>query len=146
MTPRVLDPSEIDEITAFEMARLVREIPDENEQMFAIWRAPWRKESLEYYLPKGWCFGMRDSKEKLVGYFLAQPLLFFRGMTQSLWIEYFAYENREIAELLLDLAKRYSRDKHLQSLLFRKPEDFSASGAKEIDALIFEIQTTRLQD
>jgi len=92
----------------------------------ASWTAPWRKESLAHYLSQGWCFGIYDSqseqagpKEALVAFALAQPLLFFAGHTQCLWVEHLGAANRSDQLSLVDIAIRYSRDKHLQGVLLK---------------------------
>lgn len=74
---RVLTLAEMDEITEFERENFSRSGFSQPEQMILSWKAPWRRESLEHYLGRGWCFGARDKFGKMVGYFLAQPILFF---------------------------------------------------------------------
>lgn len=123
---RIIQPSEIDEIIDFEMKELAEKIRDESERQIHSWNARWRKESLEHYLPMGWSFLARDpslassfSKEgALVGYFLAQPLLFFDGQTQSLWVEHLQFSALQARDELTDLAYRLSREKHLQRVFF----------------------------
>lgn len=144
---RVIDVAEIDEIISFEQSNLVRDVEDEQIRMFLSWSAPWRKESLEFYLPKGWCFAVRDDA-RMVGYFLAQPVLFFRQMTQTLWVEYLNFENREIGEFLLDLAFKTAREKHIQSV-FISPSDelvplLQLKNAKQVNDTFYEFQATKI--
>ena len=53
---------------------------------------------------------------------MAQPQLFVRGLTQSLWLEHMNFDTEETGRNLLDVAYRFSREKHLQSLLMPKGE------------------------
>src|SRR5690606_20454708 len=96
----------------------------EVERMQIAWKAPWRKESLEHYLKTGWCIGLYGEQGMLVGYFLAQPILFMESLTQTLWIEYLSYSNHDDGLKLVDFAYRYGRDKHLQRVLFNKDTIF----------------------
>jgi hypothetical protein len=85
----------LQEILDFENGRLKEMYPSEIEQSMARWSSPWRQESLEHYLKTGWSFVLRNPElatvvqplGPLIGYFLAQPLLFLDGQTQSLWVE-----------------------------------------------------------
>lgn len=128
----VLQPEDIESILAFEMERLKSDDPEQalaNE--LAAWHAKWRREALEHYLSLGWSFGLWQKpssaavggeSRQLQGYFLGQPLLFFRGMTQSLWIEYMTFISEDIAVQLVDAAYRWSREKHLQKVIFAEAE------------------------
>lgn len=123
---RVALVSDISEIIDFEKKKLADTIPDEMEREMAAWNSRWREESLNHYLPLGWSFLIRDqmqasefSKEGLlVGYFIAQPLLFFDGQTQSLWVEHIQFSSLEARDGLCDLAYRMSREKHFQKVLY----------------------------
>ncbi len=148
---RVIDVSELEELVEFEKKNLEQNVHDEAIRMFLSWKAPWRKESLEHYLPKGWCFAIRE-KEVLVGYFLAQPLLFFRQMTQSLWIEHLSFNDPAVGDHLLELAFKTAREKHIQSV-FLSVEDSQAKrlvpllksrGAHQVNDAFFEYQSTRI--
>jgi len=114
---QVLQVSDLEEILDFENTKLAKEIPDETERRFHGWQARWRRESLEHYLRLGWSFAIREEGE-LLGYFLAQPLLFLDGQTQSLWVEHLQYLNLQARDTLCDLAVRTSREKHLQRVYF----------------------------
>lgn len=96
----------------------ISNLPEVEKQMLE-WKAPWRSESLEHYLNARWCMGIFSSDMQVIkGYFLAQPLLFFEGYTQNLWIEHMYFENADTAKLLIELAIKYGKDKHLQRVLF----------------------------
>ncbi|MGE3973637.1 MAG: hypothetical protein AB7F59_03835 [Bdellovibrionales bacterium] len=144
---RVVDISETDEIFEFEQKRLETSVEDEQLRMILSWQAPWRKESLEFYLPKGWCFAVRQN-EQLVGYFLAQPVLFFRQMTQTLWLEHVTFDSKEAGDYLLELAFKTAREKHIQSVLVSPQEELipllQARGAKPVSDLYYEFQSTKI--
>src|SRR5262249_55914979 len=93
-----------------------RVLADETERRLRSWSARWRPEALRHYLPLGWSFVARRHSQTS-GYFLAQPLLFFRGQTQTLWVEYLEAEDREAELELIDVAVRVAREKHLQRML-----------------------------
>lgn len=123
---RIIEASDLNEITEFEMRRLRDQIPDESERAIYSWNARWRKESLEHYLPQGWSFLVRDrelgsdqSEEgMLVGYFIAQPVLFMDGQTQSLWVEHLSYSSLQARDELCEIAYKLSREKHFQRVFF----------------------------
>jgi hypothetical protein len=123
---RVIEPHEVQEILEFETRKLKEQIPDETERMLQSWISPWRPEALTHYVTNGWSFLARDEERKtanspngeLVGYFIAQPLLFFDGQTQSLWVEHVQFSSLEARDQLCDLAYRLGKDKHLQRVYF----------------------------
>jgi hypothetical protein len=153
---RVIEPSETDEILDFENRKLSEMIADETERTLASWNTRWRKESLQHYLPMGWSFLARDpsqpsafsSEGLLVGYFIAQPLLFFEGQTQSLWIEHIQYSTLQARDELADLAYKLSREKHLQKVFF--PESQSLHNAvrgmkaESWDPQVLSVKTTKV--
>lgn len=109
---QILSPQDHDEILSFSRGRADAKDP------FAEWSAPWRKESLDHYLKLGWSMARRDgSTGRLLGYVLAQPILFFRGHTQTVWIEHFDAETAELSAELVDTMVRISREKHMQRVL-----------------------------
>lgn len=117
---KILTIENLTEILDFEKARL----PGEGiEKEMLAWHAPWRQEALEHYLPKGWSFVKRVDGQ-IIGYVLCQPLLFFQGWTQSLWIEHVAATNPEIGTEMLEMAYRWARDKHLQKVFFNTELEF----------------------
>jgi hypothetical protein len=99
------------------MARLERSMPDENLRRMTSWHVSWRSESLDHYLPNGWCFGLRADDGQWRGFFLAQPLLFFRGLTQTLWMEYLSFDEKADGDALLEVAVKVAREKHFQAVL-----------------------------
>ncbi|MBX2996197.1 MAG: hypothetical protein KF681_15330 [Bdellovibrionaceae bacterium] len=135
---RIIEASEADKILEFEQKRLQETIVNEADRTFAAWHARWRKESLEHYLKLGWSFLALDQDNQLVGYFLGQPLLFFDGQTQSLWIEHLQSSSLQARDALTDLAYRLAREKHFQRVYFpnqphiqnsirpMKPEDWAS--------------------
>ncbi len=118
---KVLVSHNLDEVLSFEVARLAAVQPDEAEREFTKWQASWRKESLEHYLPLGWSFGIWSNNE-LVGYFLAQPQLFTRGHTQTLWVEQVTGASATIITELKDIARRIAREKHFQKVVYKESE------------------------
>lgn len=123
---RIIQSSDLEEILNFEKRRLMEIMPDENERTLHSWHARWRQESLEHYLPLGWSFLARDPdlateaepEGPLVGYFLAQPLLFLDGQTQSLWVEHVSASSLQSRDQLCELAYKLSREKHFQRVFF----------------------------
>ncbi|MGE0631493.1 MAG: hypothetical protein AB7O96_03740 [Pseudobdellovibrionaceae bacterium] len=132
---KVAQANEIEELLDYETKKLAETVVDENDRAIEAWHAKWRREALEHYLPNGWCFIARNpnqassfSKDGLiVGYFLAQPLLFFEGLTQSLWIEHLQYSSLQARDGLVDLAYRLSREKHFQKVYFPNTQLISNS-------------------
>jgi hypothetical protein len=116
---QVLSAPDLEEVYAYAHQRLVASEPNEEDRMFKSWSVKWRKEALEHYLKLGWSFIARDEQTKqTVGYFLAQPFLFFRGQTQTLWVEHVDGDTKAITDELVDVAVRVAREKHLQRVLF----------------------------
>jgi hypothetical protein len=155
---QVLSPGDLDEIYEFAEARLKQEIPDDTERTFHSWTVRWRKEALEHYLRLGWSFVARKpgskagEKGETMGFFLAQPLLFFRGQTQTLWVEHISGIDQETVRQLVDVAIRVAREKHLQRVLFSDADEFSWAmehwkpgilGADSKSDKIAEVKTTK---
>ena len=116
---RVLIPEDGALVANFEGGKLQQNIGAGSEDIvLQSWTAPWREESLNYYLPLGWSYGV-FSGEKLLGYTLGQPLLFFDNQTQSLWVEHVSYVRGEVLEELVEASYNWSRSKHFQRLYFR---------------------------
>jgi len=125
---KIFGSDDIERIRIFEEAQLAHREPDEVKREMLSWSVPWRNESLVFYASKGWSFVIEETESperQLVGYSLGQVLLFFRNQTQVLWIEHFnleesfvkeAEELKKIAVRLIDMIKRYGREKHLQSV------------------------------
>lgn len=113
---RILLPIDQDAVMALGRRHLERTEQDAMDVELKAWVARWRPESVAYYLPQGWSFGAFQ-EGRLVGFLLGQPLLFYRGLTQTLWIEELMFETTAAGELLLETAYKWARDKHLQCVL-----------------------------
>ncbi len=149
----VLKSSDADLVLNLERQKLAEGNVESMEIELLSWHAPWRRESLDHYLPMGWSFGAWSAEGELAAYFLAQPLLFFRQMTQSLWVEHLTFpkDSPELGEQLIDLAYRLSREKHLQKLLLAPSADLQTLGGRldawrpsPVDEGIVEIKTAKL--
>lgn len=151
----VLLEDHIEELLGFENEQL-RASVDRGEHDSLIdaevfsWVAPWRKESLEHYLCQGWSFSIRDLKnDQLQGYYLAQPLLFLQGQTQSLWVEHVQALSEKGYRCLFDVAYQQARDKHLQRVYFTKQAKVQESSFEEkfkwqaLDDKVFFVKTTK---
>lgn len=114
---QTLGLSDIDVVYAYAEQRLAREIPDEIERRFRSWEVAWRREALEHYLKLGWSFIVRKDGAA-VGFFLAQPFLFFRGQTQTVWVEHVEADDVSISEALIEVAVKVAREKNFQRALF----------------------------
>ena len=119
---RILQPADKPVIMEFAKLQLANKIKDPSEREIQSWSARWRGEALDHYLPLGWSFGLYRGNA-LVGFILGQPLLFFRGLTQTLWLEHVEAPDEETRETLIDCARKWARDKHLQCALREGPED-----------------------
>lgn len=143
---QVLSLNNYDEVFAFAERNLEKAFPDEAERMFASWAVRWRKEALEHYLRLGWSFIVRDQGQ-IVGFFLAQPFLFFRGQTQTLWVEHIEALDPEVREGLVDVAARVAREKHLQRVLFADADQYENELKKwspsPLNEPIAEVKTTK---
>jgi hypothetical protein len=117
LSVRVLLSDDQEGLLSWAKQRLAAQVPDEMEREMKSWNARWRAEALEHYLKQGWSYGCFNDKQELTGFLLAQPILFARGLTQTLWVEHMEFANAESAQLLFDTAYRWSRDKHFQCLL-----------------------------
>jgi hypothetical protein len=118
---RILQLSDREAVMDFAKHQLAFRISDPMEREMQSWSARWRGEALDHYLPQGWSFGaFKDGK--LQGFILAQPVLFYRGLTQTLWVEHVESELPEVAAQLLDCAQRWARDKHFQCVVHQGPD------------------------
>lgn len=113
---RILQLADRDTILQYERQKLMTSEPDDMERQMLEWHAPWRNEALEHYLPLGWSFSV-SSGAGLEGYFLAQPQVFTRGLTQTLWVERIQFNSGEVLAMLLEVAYKLCREKHFQQLL-----------------------------
>lgn len=110
------------------------------------WSAPWREESLDHYLNLGWSMAHSlDSKTEIKGYVLAQPILFFGGHTQSLWIETIRANSEIVFLTLLDAVTRVAKEKHLQQIFFHQSlvQDFES---KSIGNKLSELKIEKLPE
>lgn len=118
---KIMTPDDIEDVLAYEMAQLSGE---GIEREMKAWHAPWRREAMEHYASLGWSFIKRDGKT-VKGYILCQPVLFFQSWTQTLWVEHVSAKNDILGSTLLEVAYRWSRDKHLQKVFFKKSLPFA---------------------
>ncbi len=117
-TYQIAQTEDLENIYTYAEAQLKTEFPDDMERMIAIWESRFRKEALEHYLKLGWSFVGKNSENKICGFFLGQPLLFFQAQTQTLWVEYILADDLKIKSELVDIAYKLSRDKHFQQVIF----------------------------
>ncbi len=116
---RIAQSADLENIYSFAFLSLQKETPDEMECMMKVWSSRFRKEALEHYLKFGWSFVAENQEsETIQGFFLAQPILFLEGQTQSLWVELVQAENKQIETELVEIAYKLSKDKHLQRVIF----------------------------
>ena len=74
---KIMTLENLEEALDFEMERVEGE---GIEKEMLSWHAPWRREALSHYLPQGWSF-VKKKDGKIIGYVMAQPILFFQGWT-----------------------------------------------------------------
>ena len=142
---RILLASDKEAVLQRGLELLALKVSDPMEREMQSWSAPWRSEALDHYLPQGWSYGEFEG-DRLRGFLLAQPFLFHRGHTQTLWVECVGAETAEVAERLIDTAWRWARDKHFQCLLLESAEDWAkalASRRPHPAAPLIELRTTR---
>lgn len=129
---RILIEADIPAILNLERKLLAPQFEDSMLAEMHEWHARWRKECLEHYVPKAWCFGIFEG-EQLKAYFLAQVLLFFQSNMQVMWLEHLQTDSEYVPgadaktqashaeadkKYLLEIAYKYAREKHLQKLVF----------------------------
>ena len=141
---QVIGPSDIDEIYAFAERRSLQAIPDETARTFFSWSAKWRREALEHYLKLGWSFVARLEGET-VGFFLAQPFMFFRGQTQTVWVEHIESTDEHVRRALMEIVVRVGREKHMQRVLFAEAQlgDLAVWNGRAAEDVLFEVKTTK---
>lgn len=118
---RIAQLSDLDSIyeLAFENLKVGNPNVDEMDLMMKVWESRFRKESLEHYLKLGWSFVGHDSQtQKLTGFFLGQPFLFFLGQTQTLWVECLVAKDPVIESQLIEITYKLARDKHFQRVIY----------------------------
>ncbi len=84
------------------------------EEIMQSWSAPWRKESLEHYATTGWSFLLENEDGSVQGFLLAQMVVFYRGYTQTLHVEYLSGASPQARAQLVEVACKWAKDKHLQ--------------------------------
>jgi hypothetical protein len=114
---RIAQLDDVESVFSYESSKMHDPSLGEIENQILIWDSHFRKESLEHYFKLGWSFLALDPQNKVVGFFMGQPLLFVDKQTQSLWIEYVSADNADIFTELVDIAYRLSREKHFQRVL-----------------------------
>lgn len=117
---RILLPQHKEAVLAYARQALEWRIKDPMELEMESWGARWRGEALDHYAPMGWSFAAFDGEQKVIGFILAQPFLFLRGLTQTLWVEYLSASQPAVGQALLDTAHRWARDKHFQCVLLEE--------------------------
>lgn len=127
---RVLQLSDLEAIQYLEKKLLQESQLEEVEIEMLSWNAKWRSEQLEHYLPLGWSMGVFD-QQTLVGYFLAQPLLFFRGLTQNLWLEHMQAQSREYRNVLAEVLVKTAKGKHFQTVVFSDLDEHNLKSFSE---------------
>ncbi len=143
---RILQLQDAKAIEEYEKARQSERSADEFENELLSWHASWRRESLDHYLPLGWSFGIW-SNNIFAGYFLAQPHLFMRGLTQTLWIERVVSNTAEGMSDLIEVAYKLSREKHFQKILFNMQDDVTIAHSvfqlSSVGENILELKTAK---
>ena len=125
---KVILMEDLPEVLELEHKKLVEAYPDETERMVAGWNSKFRIEALNHYVPMGWSFLAREQEtNKLMGYFIAQPLLFLDGQTQSLWIEHVQHCSLQARDELCELAYKLGREKHFQRVYFPQEQGVANS-------------------
>ena len=118
ITYRIAQLDDVETVFNYAAAKLKDESLDEIENQIKIWNSDFRKEALDHYFKLGWSFLAFNQQNKLVGFFMGQPLLFLDKHTQTLWVEFVQADSDEVYTELVDIAYRLSRDKHFQRVLF----------------------------
>ncbi|MFK8137831.1 MAG: hypothetical protein AB8E15_05655, partial [Bdellovibrionales bacterium] len=144
----ILRLDDLDKILELERALLAKDGQlDELELSMQEWSARWRTEQLNHYLPTGWSFGLFDKDQKLHAYSLGQVLIYYKGNTQTLWVERFQYTNKENLTTLIEMNYRFAREKHLQRVLTDQALDdadsFDAFQFKSEDSVYLARKTTK---
>lgn len=123
---RMIEKSDFEELQDFEQKKLRETMSNEVELSLAQWESPARPESMDHYIKTGWSILLRNkdipspfsNEGLLVGYFLAQPLLFIDNQPQSLWVEHISFSSLETRDRLCELAYQLGREKHFQKVYF----------------------------
>ncbi len=144
----LIEHNHFEELQEFENEKLKLIFSDEIEQSLQRWNSRWRPEAMEHYLKAGWSFMARNLQNQLMGYFLAQPLLFIDGQTQSLWVEHISFVDHVSLEAVAKMAVQLSRDKHFQKIYFPQLQELQLIFQNQIkisqwNPQVFQILTTK---
>lgn len=147
---RILLPQHKEALLSFAKANWLKRFEhDPMEGEMQSWSARWRGEALDHYLSLGWSFALfkNDLPEDFI---LAQPMVFHRGLTQTLWVEDVFYDSSEPenARILIETAHKWARDKHFQCVLVETTLALevilsSFPKAHKIDTSLMEIRTAK---
>ena len=139
---RVATISDVDRAFAFSERRFEIDMP-EMDRMMSMWKVRWRKEAIAHYFNTGWSF-VAETSGALVGYFMAQPFVHFRGQTQTVWIEHLESDTAARAGLF-EIAIKVAREKHMQRVLFsgEHENDLKIWNPILIEEKVLEVKTTK---
>ena len=142
-------PDQVEAVFEFEKNRLEGGMSELQIEMQS-WDQPWRKESLQHYSQLGWSFVQLDADDKIQGYILGQPFLFFNNWTQTLWVEHVAFDNPEVGLQLVDTIVRWAKTKHLQKVLMNCDSSQSSFVKESFPGFnekgYFHLSTTKLSE
>lgn len=112
--------TEHDIVALLEFENKKRHLPwaDASEPDVSLWSHRARRESLDFYSRSGWSFIALDEANQVIGFVLAQPLSFFGGYTQSLWVEYLSAGSLAARDYLIDLMINLAKTQHFQGVFF----------------------------
>jgi hypothetical protein len=146
---RILQLADRDALLQYERAKLsIAPGADDIEVQMQEWHAPWRTEALEHYLPLGWSFGVVQNGQ-IKGYFMGQPQVFTRGLTQTLWIEHIQFDSKAVLQDLVEVAYKLCREKHFQKLILPRAPQLEAHqdlfGKVElVDEALYHLKTAKI--
>lgn len=143
---QILQENDLNDILELEKQNLAATYPEEADQTIALWNSKFREEALRHYIQIGWSFGVREkSSGQLLGYFIAQPLLFFNSHTQSLWVEHLSAKDQIVKDELLMISYKLGREKHLQRVYFPQEcrPDLNYAHPQEWDSKMIVVRTTK---
>lgn len=143
----ILEESDVEAIRNLERQKFLNQGISEIEISMEEWNSRWRTEYVEHYWKIGWSFTVRNKEGQLIGYTLAQPVLFFEGQTQSLWVDVISCQDGPCLSLLIDTTIKLGREKHLQRVYFPATAEIRATKemAKSLllDSKICFVKTTK---
>lgn len=135
--------SDVDRAFAMSESHFDKNLSD-MERMMAMWKVRWRKEAISHYFNTGWSF-VANRGGQLSGYFMAQPIIHFRGHTQTVWVEHLEGTDQPVTQGLIEIVTKVAREKHMQRVLF--PTEFESDlkiwNAVLTDEKFLEVKTTK---